>query len=83
MVHILNSGGEEVDMNNVWRGIDFDLPAPGNPGAVAISHAGAQGATVSDVTVRALHSTFACFACLNGAGGEHSNIECHGARYGV
>ena len=84
VVHIWQSqGGEGVDMNNVWKGIDVDLTLPGVPGAVAIQHAGAQGATVTDVTVRALPETFACFAGLNGAGGEHSNIECYEARYGI
>lgn len=83
IVHIRSSGGEGVDMNNVWRGIDIDLTSEGNPAAAGIEHAGAQGATVSDVTVRALPSTFACFVGLNGAGGEHSNIVCEGARYGV
>lgn len=83
VVHIYCSGGEGVDMNNVWRGVDIDLTAPGNPSAVGISHAGAQGATVSDVAVTASPSTFACFAGLNGAGGEHSNIACSGAQYGV
>ena len=78
-----SEGGEGVDMNNVWKGIDIDLTAAGNPGAAGIQHAGAQGATVTDVTVTALPSTFACFAGLNGAGGEHSAVECYGARYGV
>ena len=83
VVHIWNQDGEGLDMNNVWRGIDFDLTAAGNSAAVGIEHAGAQGATVSDVTVHALPSTFACFAGVNGAGGTHSNVVCFGARYGV
>jgi hypothetical protein len=83
VVHIWCSSGEGVDMNNVWRGIDLDLTAEGNPSAVGIEQAGAQGAVVTDVKVTALSTTFACFAGLNGAGGEHSNIECESARYGV
>ncbi|MCJ1297158.1 hypothetical protein MMC34_008727 [Xylographa carneopallida] len=75
--------GEGLDMNNVWRGVDVDLTQPGNPAAVGVQHAGAQGATVSDVAVTALPDTFACFAGLNGAGGTHSNLLCTGARYGV
>jgi hypothetical protein len=84
VVHIWQSqGGEGVDMNNVWKGVDLDLTAEGNPSAAGVQHAGAQGATVTDTAVRALPSSFACFAGLNGAGGEHSNIACYGARYGV
>ena len=83
VVHIRSAGGEGVDMNNVFKGIDLDLSAAGNPAAAGIVQAGAQGATVTDVTVRATPDTFACFAGLNGAGGEHSNIACEGGRYGV
>jgi hypothetical protein len=83
VVRIYNSGGEGVDMNNVFANIDIDLAAPGNPGAAGIVHAGAQGATVTDVVVTAGADTFACFAGLNGAGGAHSSLVCRGARYGL
>ena len=83
VVHIYNSGGEGVDMNNVFANIDIDLTFSGNPAAVGISHAGAQGATVSDVVVNASPDSFACFAGLNGAGGAHSNLICVGGRYGL
>ena len=83
VVYIWNDVNDNVNMNNVWRGIDIDLTAEGNEAAVGLQHAGAQGASVSDVTVWALPSTFACFAGLNGAGGEHGNVACYGARYGV
>jgi len=72
-----------VSMNNIVRGIDFDLTQPGNPGAAALYMAGAQGAVAQDITVTALPTTFACFAGLNGAGGEHANVVCIGAQYGV
>ncbi len=52
VVKIFNSGGQGVDMNNLFRGINVDLTAPGNPGAVGVSHPGAQGSTVADVTVQ-------------------------------
>ena len=83
LFRIYNNGGEGIDMNNVFMGFDIDLTAGGNPGAVGVSHPGAQGATVQDVTVRAASDTYACFAGLNGAGGLHANIACYGARYGV
>jgi hypothetical protein len=82
VVKIFNSGGQGVDMNNLFRGINVDLTAAGNPGAVGISHPGAQGSTVTDVTVLG-GTAFACFTGVNGAGGMHSNVACFGAQYGV
>jgi hypothetical protein len=83
VVRIMSADGEGVDMNNLFKGVDLDLTAAGNPGAVGVSHPGAQGATVADVTVTASPGAFACFAGLNGAGGLHANIRCVGARYGL
>ena len=83
VVRIHSADGEGVDMNNLFKGIDLDLTAGGNPGAVGVSHPGAQGATVADVAVTASADAFACFAGLNGAGGLHANIRCTGARYGL
>jgi len=83
VVTIYAASGEGLDMNNMFKGIDLDLTAPGNPSAAGVSHPGAQGATVADVTVTAAPETFACFAGLNGAGGIHANIKCIGARYGI
>ena len=70
-------------MNQLFRGIDLDLRRPGNPAACGIFHLGAQGSTVTDVTVRASQSSFACACGLNGAGGMHSNLVCDGGRYGL
>jgi hypothetical protein len=84
-----NPGG--VAMNDIFRGIDIDLTRPGNPGAVGLAMAGAQGASAHDVTVRAVQGAadaygnpppLACFLGANGAGGEHANVACVGARYG-
>ena len=83
VVSLFSDGGEGVDMNNLFKGVDIDLTAPGNAGACGVSHPGAQGATVTDVSVRALVDTFACFCGMNGAGGMHANVRCDGARYGV
>jgi hypothetical protein len=52
VVRIFNSGGQGVDMNNLFRGINVDISAVGNAGAVGVSHPGAQGSTVTDVTVQ-------------------------------
>ena len=83
VVRIRSADGEGVDMNNLFKGVDLDLTAPGNPGAAGVSHPGAQGATVSDVTVTASAEAYCCFAGLNGAGGLHANVKCIGARYGL
>jgi hypothetical protein len=60
-----------------------DLLQPGNGGACGIYHNGAQGSTVTDVSIRAATTAFACFYGLNGAGGLHGNVACDGARYGL
>ena len=83
VVNIFSDGGEGVDMNNVFKGIDLDLTAAGNAGACGVMNGGAQGAAVTDVDVSAAGDTFACFCGLNGAGGLHANIKCDGARYGL
>jgi hypothetical protein len=83
VVTIFSDAGEGVDMNQLFKGIDIDLTSSGNDNACGISHPGAQGATVMDVTVRASINTFGCFCGLNGAGGMHANIRCEGARYGL
>lgn len=83
LVQLFSDSGEGVDMNQLFKGVDLDLSAPGNGGACGVSHPGAQGATVTDVAVRASPDTFACFCGLNGAGGMHANVRCEGARYGL
>jgi hypothetical protein len=80
---VLNLGFGNVNMNMLLKGIDVDLLQPGNAAACGVYHGGAQGSTVTDVSVRASNDTFTCFYGLNGAGGLHGNIECEGARYGV
>ena len=83
VVALFSDAGEGVDMNQLFKGVDLDLTAPGNPAACGVSHPGAQGATVADVAVRAAPGAFACFCGLNGAGGMHANVRCEGARYGL
>ncbi len=83
VVALFSDAGEGVDMNQLIKGIDIDLTAAGNGGACGVSHPGAQGATVTDVTVRAAPGAFACFCGLNGAGGMHAAVRCEGARYGL
>jgi hypothetical protein len=70
-------------MNMLMKGIDVDLLQVGNARACGIYHNGAQGSTVTDVSVRASSEVHSCFYGLNGAGGMHSNIVCEGARFGL
>jgi len=69
-------------MNDIVKGINIDLTAEGNPGAVGLGFAGAQGAVAVDMSITGLDTTLACFEGVNGAGGEHVNVQCTGARYG-
>ena len=68
-------------MNQVIRGIDFELQQ-GNPGALALFMHAAQGGAVQDVTVRAVDA-FAAFGGGGGAGASHANVEAVGGQHGV
>ena len=70
-------------MNMLFKGIDIDLLQSGNAAACGVYHNGAQGSTVTDVSVRAGNDSFSCFYGMNGAGGLHGNVACEGARYGI
>jgi hypothetical protein len=80
---VVDLGQSNVNMNSLLKGIDVDITAPGNPSACGVCHNGAQGATVTDVTVRAADESFACFMGLNGAGGLHGNVQAVGAKVGI
>jgi hypothetical protein len=80
---VVDLGDGGVNMNMLLKGVDVDLLQPGNPNACGVYHNGAQGSTVTDVSVVAGHDTYACFFGLNGAGGLHGNVACDGARYGL
>jgi hypothetical protein len=80
---VVNLGAGGVNMNQLFKGIDVDVTATGNPGACGIFEGGAQGSTVTDVTVNASDDAYACFCGMNGAGGMHSNVQGHGGRYGI
>ena len=60
--------GENDNMNQVVRGIDFEVQSD-NPGAVALYFHGAQGATIQDVTIRLAPDSFAGIGGGPGAGG--------------
>ena len=68
-------------MNQVIRGIDFEI-SPGNPGAVGLYFHGAQGGATQDVTVRS-HGGFAGFGGGGGAGASHVNVRVEGGQFGL
>jgi hypothetical protein len=71
-----------ISFDQVFRGIDIDIRAAGNSGAVGIRHAGSQGSMLEDVTVWA-KGGFAGILNLPGQGGGTYDITVHGGRYGV
>jgi len=81
VMKITNTGRENDNMNQVFRGIDFELQA-GNRGALALFMHAAQGGAVQDVTVRMVDA-FAGFGGGGGAGASHVNIAAYGGQYGV
>ena len=68
-------------MNQVIRGIDFEI-SPGNPGAVGLYFHGAQGGATQDITVRS-SGGFAGFAGGGGAGASHVNVRVEGGQFGL
>eukprot|EP00928_Gymnodinium_smaydae_P011500 TRINITY_DN14234_c0_g1_i3.p1 TRINITY_DN14234_c0_g1~~TRINITY_DN14234_c0_g1_i3.p1 ORF type:complete len:932 (+),score=66.71 TRINITY_DN14234_c0_g1_i3:409-2796(+) len=82
VMKITNPLNENVNMNNIIRGVDFEV-LPGNPGAVALFFHGAQGATVQDVSVRLANDSFAGFGGASGAGGSHMNVRVTGGRHAM
>jgi len=81
VLKITNTGRENDNMNQVIRGVDFELGA-GNRGAIALFMHAAQGGAVQDVTVR-MADAFAAFGGGGGAGASHVNVAAHGGRYGA
>jgi len=75
------SYGENENMNQMLRGLDFEL-RKGNPGAVAVHFHGAQGCTIQDVNVEA-GGSLAGFYGFVGAGGSFVNVAVNQGRFGV
>ncbi len=71
-----------ISMNQVFKGIDIDLRARGNRGAVAIRHAGSQGSTIEDVDIWA-EGAYAGIMNSPGQGGGNYRIKIFGGDYGV
>lgn len=81
VMKITNPAAENINMNQVIRGIDFEVQE-GNSGAIALYFHGAQGGTTQDVTVT-MKSGFAGFGGGGGAGASHVNVKVVGGSYGV
>jgi len=75
-------GDPTISFNQVIKGIDIDLRAAKNSGAVAIRHAGSQGSTIEDVSIFA-QGAFAGLYDTPGQGGGVYNGHVFGGRYGV
>jgi len=71
-----------ISFNQVFKGIDIDLRARGNAGAVGIRHAGSQGSTLEEVTIWA-QGAFAGVYNPPGQGGGAYKIRVDGGRYGI
>ena len=82
VLKVTNLANENVNMNQIVRGIDFEIQS-GNPGAVALFLHGAQGSTVQDVTVRMAPDALAGFGGGGGSGASHVNIAAFGGQFGV
>ena len=81
VLKVTNVGREDDNMNQIIRGIDFELQK-GNPGAVGLSMHAAQGGTVQDITVRMIDA-LAGFGGGGGAGASHVNVAAIGGQHGV
>ena len=67
VLKVTNPRAENINMNQIIRGIDFEVQ-PGNPGAIALYFHGAQGGVIQDITVRLAPDAFAGFGgelCCN------------------
>lgn len=68
--------------NQALQGVDVEL-SEGNPGAVGIAMAAAQGSVLEDVTVYAAPDSAAGVAGGNGGGGSFKGVTVVGGKYGV
>ncbi len=73
--------GNASGFNQVFRGIDLDL-GKGNPGAVGIFFAAAEGSVLEDVTIRAAGAAIGVMG-LPGRGMTTRNLRVVGGRIGI
>jgi hypothetical protein len=70
-----------INFNQKILNLDFEL-GRGNPGAIALDHRGAEGASVEDVHIDA-RGAFAGIRNAPGSGGAMHGIAVRGGRYGL
>ena len=70
-----------INFNQKILHLDFEL-GQGNPGAIAIDHRGAEGASVEDIRIEA-RGAFAGIRHAPGSGGAMHGIRVRGGRYGL
>jgi hypothetical protein len=76
-----NCNNASINYNQSFRNIDIDLG--GNPGAVAIKHAAAQGASIEDVNINATDAFAGLYNPSGGVSGGVYNVEITGGKYGL
>ena len=82
VMKITNPHGEDINMNQIIRGIDFEVE-PRNSGAIALFFHGAQGGVIQDVSVRLSTDSLAGFGGGGGAGTSHFDVAVHGGVHGA
>jgi hypothetical protein len=76
-----NCNEANISYNQSFRSIDIDLG--GNPGAIGIKHAAAQGSTIEDVKINAKGSYAGLFNPTGGVAGGTINVEITGGKYAI
>lgn len=70
-----------INYNQSFRSINIDLG--GNPGAIGIKHAAAQGSSIEDVKINAVGAFAGLHNPTGGVAGGTFNIEVEGGKYGI
>ena len=71
----------DIEFNCLFRGIDITIGV-GTPGAIGISHGGAQGSSVQDTTITMGSGHLGVRGCT-GSGGSHAMITVIGGQIGI
>jgi hypothetical protein len=85
VVQLHNPQNENINMNQIFSGIDIDIEA-GNPDAIGIEARAAQGTSVQDVTIKAGTAASPAAVGLSGgagSGGSHIKVTVIGGKIGV
>lgn len=72
----------DININQTVSNIDIDLTGAQNPTAIGIDMAGAQGTSMSSMTITA-HGAHAGITGLPGPGGSTADVTINGGKYGI